>query len=287
MTISAACQHYGITSQAYYKQNKVALEKAAKASAVVALVCTQRIKQPKLGTRKLYHLLKPSMNQMKIKLGRDALFSVLRGASMLVEPKRSYHKTTHSHHHFRKHPNLLKEGVNQVSATACEQVWVGDITYIPTKNQTVYLSLITDAYSRKIVGHHVHDSLHSAQVVKAFELAVKGRQTSQRLIHHSDRGVQYCSGDYQAIHVANGITCSMTDGYDCYQNALAERVNGILKQEFLIQMPNDLEQARQMIDESIETYNSLRPHLSLQYKTPNAVHRASVIAYQNSQKPVY
>jgi transposase InsO family protein len=152
MTVDAACQHYGISRQAYYQQSKALLAKAAKANTVVALVRTQRIKQPKLGTRKLYHLLKPSLNQMKVKLGRDGLFSVLRGASMLVTPKRSYHKTTHSHHHFRKHPNLLKAGENQITANACEQVWVGDITYIPTKNQTVYLSLITDAYSRKIVG---------------------------------------------------------------------------------------------------------------------------------------
>lgn len=287
MTITAACQHMGISRQAYYKQGKAMLAKAAKAHAVVTLVRTQRLKQPKLGTRKLYHLLKPSINQMKLKLGRDGLFSVLRGASMLVEPKRSYHKTTHSHHHFRKHPNLLKAGEHQITASASEQVWVGDITYIPTKNQTVYLSLITDAYSRKIVGHHVHDSLHTVQVAKALELAVKGRQTRQQLVHHSDRGIQYCSGDYQAIHAANGITCSMTDGYDCYQNALAERVNGILKQEFLIEMPNDLEQARTMIDESIDTYNTLRPHLSLQYKTPDAVHRASVIAFKNRENPVY
>jgi putative transposase len=287
MSISTACQHYGISRQAYYKQRSALLVKAAKANAVVALVRTQRIKQPKLGTRKLYHLLKPSMSQMQIKLGRDGLFSVLRGASMLVAPKRSYHKTTHSHHHFRKHPNLLKAGDTQMIATACEQVWVSDITYIPTKSQTVYLSLVTDAFSRKIVGHHVHDSLHTAQVAKAFERAIQGRQTQQRLIHHSDRGVQYCSGEYQAIHAANGVTCSMTDGYDCYQNALAERVNGILKQEFLLGTLNDLEQASKIIDESIETYNSLRPHLSLQYKTPNAVHRASVFEYQNNLKPVY
>lgn len=287
MTITAACQHMGISRQAYHKQGKALLAKAAKASAVVAWVRTQRIKQPKIGTRKLYHLLKPSLNQMKVKLGRDGLFSVLRGASMLVVPKRSYHKTTHSHHHFRKHPNLLKVGEHQITPSACEQVWVADITYIPTKSQTAYLSLITDAYSRKIVGHHVHDSLHTAQVAKALELAVKGRQTHQPLVHHSDRGIQYCSGDYQAIHTANSITCSMTDGYDCYQNALAERVNGILKQELLIELPNDLEQARQMIDESINTYNNLRPHLSLQYKTPNAVHRASVFEFKNREKLVY
>lgn len=287
MSITAACQHLCISRQAYYQQIKQSKRKAATASTVIALASEHRIKQPRIGTRKLYYLLKPRMNQLQVKLGRDGLFSVLRGANMLIAPKRAYHKTTNSHHRFRKHPNLLKPGEGQVTANACEQLWVGDITYIPTQQQTVYLSLITDAYSRKIVGHHVHESLHSAQVAQALALAVKGRQTKQPLIHHSDRGIQYCASDYQAIHAANGITCSMTDGYDCYQNALAERVNGILKQEFLLEMPNNLAQAKTMIDESIEIYNTLRPHLSLQYKTPDAVHRASLQTVQSDPKQVY
>jgi putative transposase len=281
MSVEAACQHYGICRQAYYKQTKALNAKAAKANAVVQLVRHQRIKLPKLGTRKLYYLLSPILAQMQIKLGRDGLFDVLRGANMLVTPKRSYHKTTNSHHRFRKHPNLIKAGEQQVTATASEQVWVADITYIPTQEETVYLSLVTDAYSRKIVGHHVHNSLHTEQVAIALKLAVKERQTEQRLVHHSDRGIQYCSNDYQSIHAIAGITCSMTDGYDCYQNALAERVNGILKQEFLLDIPKDLKQARMIIGESIEAYNSLRPHLSLEYKTPDAVHRASIANYRS------
>jgi putative transposase len=281
MSVHTACQHYGITRQAYYKQSQALNAKAAKANAVVQLVRNQRIKLPKLGTRKLYYLLKPSLTQMHIKLGRDGLFDVLRGANMLVSPKRSYHKTTNSHHRFRKHPNLLKAGEQQVTATQSEQVWVADITYIPTQEETVYLSLVTDAYSRKIVGHHVHNSLHTDQIAKALTLAVKHRQTNQRLVHHSDRGIQYCSNDYQSIHAMAGITCSMTDGYDCYQNALAERVNGILKQEFLLDMPKDLEQARAIIADSIEAYNSIRPHLSLKYKTPDAVHQASIREFRS------
>lgn len=281
MSVEAACQHYGISRQAYYKQTKALNAKAATANAVVQLVRHQRIKLPKLGTRKLHYLLRPIFAQMQIKLGRDGLFDVLRGANMLVAPKRSYHKTTNSHHRFRKHPNLLKAGEQQVTATASEQVWVADITYIPTQEETVYLSLITDVYSRKIVGHHVHNSLHTDQVAKALKLAVKERQTDQRLVHHSDRGIQYCSNDYQSIHAVAGIICSMTDGYDCYQNAMAERVNGILKQEFLLNIPKDLEQARMIIAESIEAYNSVRPHLSLEYKTPDAVHRASINKFRN------
>jgi putative transposase len=281
MSVHTACQHYGTTRQAYYKQSQALNAKAAKANAVVQLVRNQRIKLPQLGTRKLYYLLKPTLTQMQIKLGRDGLFDVLRGANMLVKPKRSYHKTTNSHHRFRKHPNLLKAGDGQVVATGSEQVWVADITYIPTQEETAYLSLVTDVYSRKIVGYHVHSSLHTEQVAKALSSAVKNRQTEQGLVHHSDRGIQYCSNDYQSIHAVAGITCSMTDGYDCYQNALAERVNGILKQEFLLDLPKNLEQARVIIAESIEAYNSIRPHLSLKYKTPDAVHQASVNEFRN------
>ena len=151
---------------------------------------------------------------------------------MLVSTKRAYHKTTDSHHRFRKHPNLLKEGPQQVTATRPEEVWVADITYIPTREKFAYLSLVTDAYSRRIMGYHVHGSLQTEEVSMALKMAIKGRRTRTRLIHHSDRGLQYCSSYYQRIHEKNEITCSMTDGYDCYQNALAERVNGILKNEF-------------------------------------------------------
>jgi putative transposase len=145
----------------------------------------------------------------------------------------------------------------------------------------VYLSLVTDAYSRKIVGYHVHDSLQTEQVSQAFQMALKGRQTSHSLIHHSDRGIQYCSAYYQEIHRRYGITCSMTDGYDCYQNALAERVNGILKMEFLLHRPANLEQAKKMVKESVKIYNHKRPHTSLKYKTPDEVHRASLEGFKS------
>ena len=133
---------------------------------------------------------------------------------------------------------------------------------------------VTDAFSRKIVGYHVHGSLHADSVAQALRMALKTRRTRQKLVHHSDRGVQYCSVLYQKLHAKHGITCSMTDGYDCYQNALAERVNGILKTEFLLHRPTDLAQAEQMVREAILIYNQERPHLSLKYKTPDAVHRA-------------
>lgn len=189
-------------------------------------------------------------------------------------PKRAYHKTTHSFHRFYRHPNRLKAGPDQVTAAAPEHVWVADITYLPARSGPLYLSLVTDAYSRKIVGHHVHEGLHAESVAVAFRHALRGRRTNQALVHHSDRGIQYCSAFYQALHKRHGVQCSMTDGYDCYQNALAERVNGILKNELLLSSPNDLEQARTMVSEAVRIYNMERPHMALKYKTPDAVHRA-------------
>lgn len=151
---------------------------------------------------------------------------------------------------------------------------MADITYLPARSGPLYLSLVTDAYSRKIVGHHVHESLHAESVAQAFRQALRKRRRHQPLVHHSDRGIQYCSALYQSLHTRNGVQCSMTDGYDCYQNALAERINGILKTELLLSSPENLEQARKMVDEAVQIYNTERPHMALKNKTPDAVHRA-------------
>ncbi len=241
---------------------------------MLELVRDIRLTQPRIGTRKLHHLLRWALEQRAIKLGRDALFCLLRQHRLLVLPKRAYHKTTLSHHRFRKHPNLLKPGPRQIVPHGPEQVWVSDITYVPTQEETTYLSLVTDAYSRKIVGYHLERHMQTVAVGRALKMALRQRKSAQPLVHHSDRGIQYCAAEYQALHARHGLTCSMTDGYDCYQNALAERVNGILKQEFLLQRPKNLEEARRMVAQSIRIYNEKRPHLSLQYKTPDEVHRA-------------
>jgi putative transposase len=272
--VRKACHFIGISRQAYYQQRASDTLKVSQENAVIALVRDQRIAQPRLGTRKLQHVLQGSLAEQSIKMGRDALFDLLRKKRLLVQPRRAYHKTTHSHHRFYKHPNLLKAGPDQVIANGPEEVWVSDITYLPTQDTNTYLSLVTDAYSRKIVGYHFDDHMQTAAVARAFKMAVKGRRSDQRLIHHSDRGIQYCSREYQSLHEQYGITCSMTDGYDCYQNALAERVNGILKNEFLLHKPRNLEEARKMVKQSIRIYNEKRPHTSLKYKTPDEVHQA-------------
>ena len=263
----------GISRQAYYKRNRAYDARVDGDQKVVDFVLEKRRRQPRLGTRKLHYLLHAEA-ETALQVGRDRLFSILREAGELVPRKRAYHKTTHSHHRFRRHPNLLKTGPEQIVANGPEQVWVADITYLPTQESVAYLSLVTDAYSRKIVGHHVHESLHTESVIKAFKNAIEERKTTQSLVHHSDRGVQYCSDLYQRLHVKHGITCSMTDGYDCYQNALAERVNGILKTEFLLHRPENLEEAVKVADESVRIYSRDRPHLSPKYKMPDAAHRA-------------
>ncbi len=266
----------GVSRQAYYQGRCRHARRVEQAKVVVQLVKEQRMRQPRVGARKLHHMLREPLGLQGIALGRDAMFDMLRNARMLVPPGRAYHKTTHSHHRFRRHPNLLKSGPQRVRATHSEQVWVADITYLPTAGRFVYLSLVTDAYSRKIVGWHVHESLQTEEVAQALLMALKERQTRQRLVHHSDRGIQYCSTYYQQLHQRHGLTCSMTDGYDCYQNALAERVNGILKTELLLSRPRDIHQARRMVQQSIEIYNRERVHLSLKMQTPEAVHRASL-----------
>jgi putative transposase len=266
----------GMSRQAFYQARARSAQRDERAQAVVQLVQQQRMRQPRLGTRKLHYLLREPLAQAGHALGRDALFDVLRNARLLVPPRRAYHKTTDSHHRFRRHPNLLKAGPQQVCATGSEQLWVADITYLPTAGRFAYLSLVTDAYSRKIVGWHVHESLQTEEVAQALKMALRSRQTHQPLVHHSDRGIQYCSTYYQELHRRHGIQCSMTDGYDCYQNALAERVNGILKTELLLQRLADVQQARRMVAESVQIYNEERPHLSLKMQTPSAVHRASM-----------
>lgn len=273
MRLARACRYVGMSRQAYYQQCKAEAAQQARDRQVVELVLQTRRRQPRIGARKLLHLLQSPLASAGIKIGRDTLLRVLKRAHLLVPAQRAFHKTTNSFHRFYKHPNLLKGPAKAVPERP-EQLWVADMTYLPTREKCVYVSLVTDAYSRKIVGYHVHASLQTEEVAQALKMAVSTRRSQGLLVHHSDRGIQYCAAHYQALHTRHGLTCSMTDGYDCYQNALAERVNGILKTEFLLHRPENLEQARRMVRESVHIYNCERPHLALQYKTPDAVHRA-------------
>lgn len=257
----------------YYRSLRRSHQKRTIAGQVVEMVKAHRQVQPRIGTRKLYYLLHEALQKHSV--GRDRFFDILRANQLLIKPKKSYHVTTWSHHRFRKHPNL----VSGLQITRPEQVWVCDITYIGKKEKPCYLSLITDAYSKKIIGYHVSDSLNSAGSVKALKMACKSRSDkASPVIHHSDRGIQYCCDEYQYLLKKYGLKCSMTQNSDPYENAVAERVNGILKQEFMIDnYCRELSVMGKIVSEAIRIYNEYRPHWSNFLLTPKQMHCQSEI----------
>ncbi len=263
------CAYFGITRQAFYKSKKQVEKQALREDLVVKLVQEERRVQPRLGGKKLYHLLKSDLSEIG-KIGRDKFFKILGQNDLLVEPKKSYTKTTNSFHRFHKWKNLIKD----LSVTRSNQVWVSDITYIRTLEGFVYLFLITDLYSRKIVGWSLSNSLSIEGAIEALKMALRSRgDESVPLIHHSDRGVQYCSNDYVELLQKAKISISMTEENHCYENAVAERVNGILKDEFYLDTTfNSFEQALSATGSGIRTYNEKRPHWSLELRTPSQVY---------------
>jgi putative transposase len=239
-----------------------------------------RLQMPRVGTRKLFFLLLAKLKPLKV--GRDRLFSILRANNLLIKPQRRYHITTESHHRFKKHKNLIENMIPDRP----EQVWVSDITYIGNRKNPMYLSLVTDAYSKTIVGYNVSNTLETKASVEALKMAIKNRcYKAETLIHHSDRGFQYCSGDYQEILNKNSIACSMTESYDPYANAIAERVNGILKQEFIGYDNNsDIRMMSELIKNSIKIYNHIRPHYSCHLNTPEFMHHQRHIKIRTYKK---
>lgn len=227
------------------------------------------------GTRKLHHLMAGQLAGKSIKCGRDKLFSYLRKHDLLITPKRRYIQTTDSKHWLRKHPNLVKD----ITVSQPGQVWVSDITYIKTEEATCYINLVTDAFSRKMMGYAIADNMETNSMITAYRSALTNRtDTSSRPVHHSDRGVQYCSREYVALSLANGCRISMTENGDPYENALAERMNRTLKEEFgLGEVIKTKQQATQLLKEAVALYNNYRPHLSLNYQTPDEVHKKSLL----------
>ena len=279
---------FGIDRQVYYRRIRRKTVKQNKAKEVVLMVCDIRKSMPRIGTRKLYYLLSDKLELMKI--GRDKFFEILRANRLLIQPKRSYHLTTNSHHRFRKHENLILD----IEINRPEQVWVSDITYIGKRDNPCYLSLITDAYSKKIMGYYVADNLNTKSSVMALRMAVKQRKDfNLPLIHHSDRGLQYCADQYQKELIKNKILCSMTQNSDPYENAVAERINGISKQEFMIDKYNQgIKITNQAVKESVAIYNEVRPHYSNYMLTPNQMHSQNMINMRtyktkNSDKNVF
>lgn len=231
-----------------------------------------RHRQPRIGGKKLYHLLKPFLEEIGLKLGRDRFFEYLRGNGMLIKRRKNYVTTTNSRHRFRIYGNMFKRH----DLTGPNQVYVADITYIRTLEGFCYLSLLTDAYSRKIVGYDLSKSLGIEGSLRSLKMALRClKGQSSGLIHHSDRGVQYCSKDYTELLNRHRVKISMTEKDHVYENALAERVNGILKQEFMLgETLANYDVALKMVKQSIEVYNNERPHLSLNYQTPLICHMA-------------
>lgn len=267
--ITSMCRYFGISRQAFYKSKKRLAKEELEESLVVEMVQEIRRDLPRLGGKKLYFQLEKELTELG-KIGRDKFFDILRRNDLLVKRKKSFTKTTNSFHRFRKWKNLIKD----LAITRPNQVWVSDITYIRTLGGFVYLFLITDLYSRKIVGWSLSKSISIEGGIEALKKALKSRKDKkQSLIHHSDRGVQYCSSDYVEILQDNGIGISMTDENHCYENAVAERVNGILKDEFYLDSTfNNFEQAVSAVRSGIKNYNDKRPHWSLKLCTPSQVH---------------
>ncbi|WP_418264739.1 IS3 family transposase [Flavobacterium faecale] len=278
---------FGIDRQVYYRKIRRRASKQSKAKEVISMVNDIREIMPRVGTRKLYYLLLDKLQLMKI--GRDKFFDILRANHLLIQPKRSYHVTTNSHHRFRKHQNQILD----LQINRPEQVWVSDITYIGKRDNPCYLSLVTDAYSKKIMGYYVADNMNTESSLKALKMALKHRNNKNLpLIHHSDRGIQYCAHEYQKQLDKNKVVCSMTQNSDPYENAVAERVNGILKQEFKIDKYNQKTEIMQkVVKEAINIYNEIRPHYSNYMLTPNQMHKQNKIKMRtyktkNSSKPM-
>jgi len=264
LTVRQACQWFGLTPQAYYQARKRALRKEAEAQLILNLVRDVRQRHPRMGARKLLHLLQPYLASLDINIGRDAFFDLLRAHQLLVPHKRSPHRTTFSG--LWRFPNLL-EGLE---ISRINQVWVADITYILTEEGYLYLALITDAFSRHIVGYDVSSSLAVEGALRALEMAISGVGSGlEGLIHHSDHGVQYTASAYRKRLSDAGIVSSMGAVGNAYDNALAERVNGILKTEYLLDglFPSK-DKAIETVVQAVYLYNFERPHLPLGYNTP-------------------
>jgi transposase InsO family protein len=270
--IGLLCRLFGKTRHAYYDSLWRKESGLVKEDIILQEVIDLRRNMPRLGTRKLHYLLQSSLASHSIQIGRDYLFDLLQEHKLLVRQRKRKAITTDSRHWMRKYSNLVKN----VPVTRPEQVWVSDITYIRMINQWGYLSLITDAYSRKIVGYCFRGDLMAEGCIEALQMAISNRMYSDPITHHSDRGSQYCSHQYVSLLYQNNIGISMTENGDPYENALAERVNGIIKTEFNLHSSQlGFEQTYNQIKKSIKAYNEMRPHASCDYLTPEQAHLQS------------
>lgn len=274
MNVAAVCRHLGMSRQNYYARRRERQRRAVDGELVAELVKRERRQQARLGTRKLYHLLKAELAEAGVRMGRDRMFETLSAKDLLV-PRlpAQYPHTTQSCHHLPVLGNLVKD----LEVTAANQVWVSDITYLRTRESFVYLALITDKYSRKIVGWHAGDTLEAMGAVRALERALAELPEGSKPIHHSDQGCQYCCHEYVKRLQERGLAISMTEVNHCAENALAERMNGIVKQEYGLggELPSKAI-AYLAVEQAIHLYNTRRPHGSLGNRIPAEVHKAAL-----------
>ena len=268
--MTKTCERLGMTRQNYYKHRKEREVRSFEDEIICKHVIDIRSDHPRMGVRKLLLLIKEDLAMHKLTIGRDRLFKVLRENGLLVEPyKAKFPKTTRYNENLPCFHNLIKD----LEIVRPNQVWVSDITYIMTANGFCYLCLIMDLFSRKVVGFHVSESLAAAGCILALTAALK-IAAIKGCIHHSDRGCQYASHEYVKVLRAFGLEMSMTEERHCYENAAAERLNGILKQEYYLGgCFRAKKQAIEAVDQAVCLYNTRRPHLALNYKTPEMAHR--------------
>lgn len=277
VSLTRFCRLLGLTRQSYYQhfwqEELISIEHEL----VLQRVLEIRENHRHIGTRKLYEMLQPFLLEHQIKIGRDALFDLLASNFLLVRRKKRKIATTNSYHRFKKYPNLVRDFVPQKP----NQLWVSDITYWKISSGFVYISFITDAYSRKIVGHHVAPTMEAVETIEALKMAISGFLNEPdcpfQLTHHSDRGMQYCSDMYVRLLKNHNIKISMTENGDPLENAIAERVNGIIKEEYLNDYSVDnINQAKELLIAVVNLYNNERPHQSIGFLTPNQVHEKNI-----------
>jgi len=273
LSLKYICRLFGKSRQGWYDLGQHQGHKEMKNGLILSKVREIRTDFPKMGSVKLRVMIEKELQDHHLSLGRDTFLQLLRDHDLLIKKRRSYVRTTNSNHHFKKWPDLI----NRRPATMAEEIWVSDITYLRIKSGFVYLALVTDAYSRKIVGYNLSRNLKADGCIKALKMAFDNRIYPQRpLIHHSDRGIQYCCDTYVRLLERHQISISMTQTGSPYDNAIAERINGILKMECgLDQTFNSFQDAEEKVIEAVSKYNYRRPHFSCQLKTPQYTHAAT------------
>lgn len=270
INLADLCSWFGVSRQAYYQSKNRIQQDLIEQEILLDKIGDIRKDHKRLGGRKLFHKLEDFMGEHNIKMGRDAFFNMLRDNQLLIKQRKRYHITTNSNHWMKKYPNLIRD----LEPLGPNHIWVSDITYWKTKKGHYYISFITDAYSRKIVGYQVADTMEAVESIAALKMAIQTLHPGVTgLIHHSDRGSQYCSSGYVQTLKKKGINISMTENGDPLENAIAERINGIIKGEYLFDYEiKSLSKAKEVLKSVVKLYNEDRPHSSIGNATPSEVH---------------